>query len=37
MMEMQIDFLKKDRKFLMVLIAKYFYQENEHKKKELKK
>ena len=37
MMEIQIDFLKEDRKFLMVLIAKYFYQESKHKKKELKK
>ena len=25
MMEIQIDVLKEDRKFLMVLIAKYFY------------
>ena len=37
MMEIQIDVLKEDRKFLMVLIAKYFYQESKHKKKELKK
>ena len=31
---MQIDFLKGDKKYLIVLKKKYFQQENKHKEKE---